>query len=180
MTGTGTETTALSGVLRLTWVTDQLKHVLEHSQTDEPAGTWTGLACPDHGLEVGAEADNAMLLRLVQGEIADLVWEAPADFTTEHGQLCLAAVTAYQAGQHDEGQRLWQQVQTLWSGAWSANHQTLELMQNAGLTRFSPDKPQRWMIASFEHHCGPHGMPHPHIHNIVVPALTTGPLQVSA
>ena len=40
----------LTGVLRLTWNTDQLAHVLEHSQTDEPTGTWTGLACPDHGL----------------------------------------------------------------------------------------------------------------------------------
>ena len=29
------------GVLRLTWVPDQLAHVLEHSQTDEPSGTWT-------------------------------------------------------------------------------------------------------------------------------------------
>ena len=31
----------LTGVLRLTWSTDQLAHVLEHSQTDEPTGTWT-------------------------------------------------------------------------------------------------------------------------------------------
>ena len=27
----------LTGVLRLTWNTDHLAHVLEHSQTDEPA-----------------------------------------------------------------------------------------------------------------------------------------------
>ena len=31
----------LTGVLRLTWMSDQLAHVLEHSQTDEPTGTWT-------------------------------------------------------------------------------------------------------------------------------------------
>ena len=31
----------LSGVLRLTWARDQLAHVLDHSQTDEPSGTWT-------------------------------------------------------------------------------------------------------------------------------------------
>ena len=60
---------------------------------------------------------------------------------------------------------------TLWSHAWSTNHQVLELMQKAGLTRFSPAKPQRWVIASFEHHTSPHGLPH-HIHNIVIPALT--------
>lgn len=47
-------------------------------------------------------------------------------------------------------------------------------MQNAGLTRFSPEKPQRWVIASFEHHTGAHGVGHPHIHNVVITALTTG------
>jgi len=180
MTGTGTQTTRLRGALRLTWVTDQLAHVLEHSQTDEPAGTWTGLTCPDHGQEIGADTDNATLQRLAQGQIADLIWEAPLDFTAEHGRLCRAAIMARQAGHHDEGERLWQQVQTLWSRAWSANHQTLRLIQNACLTRFSPDKPQRWVTASFEHHCGPHGAVHPHIHNVVVAALTIGPMQVSA
>jgi hypothetical protein len=29
------------GVLRLTWMSDHLAHVLERSQTDEPTGTWT-------------------------------------------------------------------------------------------------------------------------------------------
>ena len=89
MTGTGAEGTELGGILRLTWVTDHLSHVLDHSQSDEPSGTWTGLACPDHGLEIGADVDNATLQRLAQGDLADFVWEAPADFTTEHGQLIL-------------------------------------------------------------------------------------------
>ena len=30
----------LTGVLRLTWVQDNLAHVLEHSQADETSGTW--------------------------------------------------------------------------------------------------------------------------------------------
>jgi hypothetical protein len=30
----------LTGVLQLTWNTDHLAHVLDHSQTDEPTGTW--------------------------------------------------------------------------------------------------------------------------------------------
>ena len=34
----------LTGVLRLTWVHDNLAHVLEHCEADEPSGTWTGLA----------------------------------------------------------------------------------------------------------------------------------------
>ena len=45
-------------------------------------------------------------------------------------------------------------------------------MQNAGLTRFFPVKPQRWVVASFEHHCGPHGLSSPHVHNIVFLDLT--------
>ena len=174
MTNTATEGAGLGGVLRLTWVSDRLAHVLDHSQTDEPTGTWTGLACPDHGLALGADVDTATLQRLAaDGDIADLTWEAPADFTAGHGRLCLAAIQAYQAGERETGEQLWQQVQTLWSRAWSANHHTLMLMQAAGLTRFAPVKPQRWVIASFEHHCGPHGIPHPHIHNVVIPALTT-------
>jgi hypothetical protein len=165
----------LSGVLRLTWMSDHLAHVLKHSQSDEPAGTWTGLVCPDHGLALGTDVDNATLQRLsAHGDIADLIWEAPADLTAEHGQLCQTAIQAYQTGDRETGEELWQQAQALWSRAWSANYEALKLMQAAGLTRFAPVKPQRWVIASFEHHCGPHGIPHPHVHNIVITALTTG------
>ena len=106
------------------------------------------------------------------GEIADLIWEAPADLTAEHGQLFQAAIQAYHAGQREAAGQLWDKVQAVWSRAWAANLAALELMQNAGLTRFSPVKPQRWVVASFEHHCGPHGLPSPHIHNIVFSDLT--------
>ena len=41
MTDTSINGARLSGVLRLTWMSDHLTHVLEHSQTDEPTGTWT-------------------------------------------------------------------------------------------------------------------------------------------
>ena len=174
MPGSGTEGTKLGGALRLTWVTDHLAHVLEHSQSDEPTGTWTGLACPDHGLEIGTDVGNSTLLHLAHGDLADFVWEAPADFTADHGRLSLAAIRAYQDGEPDAGQQLWQQAATLWSRAWSANNQAIGLLQTTGLTRFSPDKPQRWVIASFEHHCSPHGVAHPHIHNIAVAALTVG------
>jgi len=175
MTGTGARGTETSGVMRLTWVTDHLAHVLEHSQSDEPSGTWTGLACPGHGLEIGTDVDNSTLQHLARGDLADFTWEAPADFTAEHAQLSLAAIRAHQDGEPEAGEQLWQHAQTLWSRAWSANHQALGLLQAAGLTRFSPVKPQRWVIASFEHHNGPHGVAHPHIHNIVIPALTTAP-----
>jgi hypothetical protein len=175
MTATGADGAEPGGVMRLTWVTDHLAHVLEHSQSDEPAGTWTGLACPSHGLEIGSDVDNATLQHLTQGDLADFTWGAPADFTAEHSQLSLAAIRAHQAGAPQAGERLWQQAQLLWSRAWSGNHQALGLLQAAGLTRFSPMKPQRWVIASFEHHSGPHGLPRPHIHNIVISALTNRP-----
>src|SRR5215469_17001664 len=172
MADTSIDGARLSGVLRLTWNADQLAHVLEHSQLDEPSGTWTGLACPDHGLEIGADVDNSTLLQLAYGDLADFIWQAPADFTADHSQLSLAAIRAHQDGELETGQRLWQQAQALWSQAWSANNQALALLQAAGLTRFSPNKPQRWVIASFEHHCSPHGMAYPHILNVVVAALT--------
>ena len=46
MTTTSITAPGLSGVLRMTWVHDDLAHVLEHADIDEPSGTWTGLACP--------------------------------------------------------------------------------------------------------------------------------------
>jgi hypothetical protein len=175
MADTSIDGAKLSGVLRLTWNADHLAHVLEHSHTDEPTGTWTGLACPDHGLALGTDVDTATLQRLcAEGDVADLIWEAPADLAAEHRQLLLAAIQAHQAGQRETGERLWQQARALWAQAWSANYEALKLLQAAGLTRFAPVKPQRWVIASFEHHCGPHGLPHPHVHNIVITALTTG------
>ena len=64
MTATGIPGAGPGGVLRLTWVRDRLAHVLEHCDTDEPSGTWTGLACPDHGLALGADVDTATLRQL--------------------------------------------------------------------------------------------------------------------
>jgi hypothetical protein len=101
MTVTGIPGAALGGVLRLTWVRDRLTHVLEHCDADEPSGTWTGLACPYHGLALGADADTAAVRQLsARGQLADMIWEAPADLTGEHGQLFRAAIQAYHAGQY--------------------------------------------------------------------------------
>ena len=119
--------------------------------------------------------DTATLQRpSARSELADLIWEASADLTTEHGQLFQAALQADNAGRPEAAGQLWQQVTAVWSRAWRANHTALELLQHAGLTRFSPVKPHRWVVASFEHHCGPHGLPAPHVHNIVLTDLTTG------
>ena len=130
-----------------------------------------GRACPDHGLAPGADVDNAVLRQLADGsEIADLIWEAPDELVAEHAQV----FRAYSTSDSERAEQLWEDLRAIWSHAWSANYAVLELMQGTGLTRFSPVKPQRWVVASFEHHTSPHGLPRPHVHNIVIGGLTTG------
>ena len=74
MTSTSITAPGLSGLLQMTWLQDDLAHVLEHADVDEPSGTWTGLACRDHELTLGGDVDNAKLRRLAtNGKIADLV-----------------------------------------------------------------------------------------------------------
>jgi hypothetical protein len=164
----------LTGVLRLTWVHDNLAHVLEHCEADEPSGTWTGLAGPGYELALGADVDNAMLREMAaRSELADLIWEAPDQFTADHAQVFRDAMHAHLAGDAERAGQLWENLQAIWSHAWSSNYAVLEFMQGAGLTRFSPVKPQHWVVASFEHHTSPHGLPRPHIHNIAITALTT-------
>ena len=175
MTSTSITAPGLSGVLRMTWVHDDRAHVLEHADVDEPSGTWTGLACRDRNLMLGGDVDHATLRRLAaDGKLANLVWEVPEDLATEHSQAFQSAMQTYHSGHSELAEQHWQEFRAIWSRAWAANYAALELLQNAGITTFSPVKPQRWVIASFEHHCGPHGLPHPHVHNIVLTRLTTG------
>ena len=144
MTATSIPGAGPSGVLRMTWVRDQLAHVLDHCETDEPSGTWTGLACPDHGLPLGADVDTTTLQRLSArgGEIADLIWEAPADLAAGHGQLFQAAIHAYNAGDSGRAQQLWDKAQAIWSQAWAANHAALELVSTP-ITPATPGGPRR-------------------------------------
>jgi hypothetical protein len=175
MTAIGITGMGLTGVMRMTWVQDDLAHVLDHAHTDETSGTWTGRACPGYGLVLSGDADGATLRRLAgRGEIADLTWEAPDDIAAGHAQVFRAAIAACQAAEPERAEELWEKVRAVWSRAWSANYAALEFLQDAGLSRFSLVKPRRGMAASFEHHTSPHGLPRPHIHNIVVAALTTG------
>ena len=48
-------------MLQMTWVRDQPAQVLDYRDTGEPSGTWTDLACPDHGLARGGDVDTATL-----------------------------------------------------------------------------------------------------------------------
>jgi hypothetical protein len=132
----------LTGVLRLTWVHDNLAHVQQHSQVDEPSGTWTGLACPGRGLPLGTDVDNAVLRDMAAGrELADLIWEAPDELAAGHAQAFNDAMHAHLAGEPERAGRLWENLQAIWSHAWSSNYAVLEFMQGTGLTRFAPVKP---------------------------------------
>jgi hypothetical protein len=142
----------LTGVLRITWVRGNLAHVLDHSHTDETSGTWTGLACPGQGLALGTDVDD----------------------TTDHAQVFQAAMRTHHAGDSQHAEQLWENLQAIWSQAWSANYAVLEFTQGTGLTLFAPVKPQHWVVASFEHHTSPHGLPRPHIHNVALTSLATG------
>ena len=169
MTAIAIDGMGLTGVLRITWVQDNLAHVVDHSHTDETSGTWTGLACAGHGLALGTDVDNAALRRFAAGSaIADLTWEAPDELIAEHAQVFQATMRAYHAGDSQHANQLWENLQAIWSRAWSANYAVLEFMQGTGLTRFAPVKPQQWVVASFEHHTSPHGRPRPHVHNNVL------------
>jgi hypothetical protein len=91
----------------MTWVQDRLAHILEHSDIDERSGTWTSLPCPDHGLAVGADAGTATCHGCrAAGQIADLVWHAPAA-TARHSQLFQAAIRAYEDGRAEAAERFW-------------------------------------------------------------------------
>ena len=108
MTTTSITAPGLSGVLRMTWVHDDLAHVLEHADVDEPSGTWTGLACREHELVLGCDVDNATLRGLAaDGKIADLLWEAPEELAAEHGQAFQAAMQAYHAGHSEMAEQHW-------------------------------------------------------------------------
>src|SRR6266487_3313562 len=99
----------LTGVLRITWVHDNLAHVLDHSHTDETSGTWTGLACPGHGLALGTDVDDATLWHLAAGsELADLTWEAPDELTADHAEVFQAAMRAHHAGNAELAEQLWE------------------------------------------------------------------------
>ena len=107
MTAIGISGLGLTGVIRMSWVHDHLAHVVDHSHTDETTGTWTGLACPAHGLSLGTDVDNALLRHLAaRGQIADLTWEAPDDITAGHGQAFQAAIRAYNAADTRRAEQL--------------------------------------------------------------------------
>jgi len=86
--------------------------------------------------------DNAVLRHLAaHGEIADLTWQPPDDITAEHGEVFQAAIQACNAADTERAGPRWEKVQAIWSQAWSANYAALQLLQDTGLTRFSPVKP---------------------------------------
>jgi hypothetical protein len=140
-------------------VHDDLAHVLEHTDVDEPSGTWIGLARRDHELALEGDVDNVTLRHLAaDGKIADLVWEAPEELAAEHLQAFQAAMQAYHAGDSESAEQHWQQLRAIWSRAWAADYAALELLlphlatatcvsssaaSNTGLAKDSPSRQTR-------------------------------------
>ena len=58
VTATGISSAGPGGVLRMTRVQPRPARVLELSDAGEPSGSWTGLACSDDGLPVGADVNT--------------------------------------------------------------------------------------------------------------------------
>ncbi len=163
MTVTGIPAAGPGGVLRLTWVRDRLAGVLEHCGTDDIRHLdRPGLrrSWPGRGRR-RRHRDRAAVVCPRPARRPDP--RSPAGLTAEHGQLFRAAIQAYHAGQAEAAGQLRDKARAVWARTWAANLAALGLMQVAGLTRFSPVKPQRWGAASFEHHGGPHGLLSPHI-----------------
>jgi hypothetical protein len=124
MTTIGIAGMGLTGVMRMTWIRDNLAHVLDHGHTDETSGTWTGLACSTRGLPPGSDVDDAVLSRLAgQSQIADLAWEAPVDLAAEHTQVFQSAIQAHNAADLERAEQLWRNLETIWSQAWSGTTQ---------------------------------------------------------
>lgn len=164
-----TAATDTAATMRLTHLRE-LAHVLS-APTAETSGTWTGLACPAHGLTVGSDVDPAVLRRLVIAARGaghgcyDFIWTASPDFAAVHGSAFVRALEAYEAGQGEDTSAF----EALWSVAWAGNWNALEAVQGSGIRSVASRDPHRFLIASYEHHTGPHSLAAPHVHNIVIP-----------
>ena len=72
MAGISIEGVGLGGVLRLTWVSDHLVHVLSTAGPTSLADTWSDLPCPDHGMTAWWRPGAGGQFRGWQSEICGL------------------------------------------------------------------------------------------------------------
>ena len=120
--------------------------------------------------------DTAPLRRLPdRGQLAGLVWEAPAEPAARHAQLFQAVIRAHEGGRAWAAERFWQQALTLWSQARAANCAALQTRPAHGRdqvlarsSRSAGPRPRPGTTAARD------GDPSPHVHNIVLMNLTTG------
>src|SRR6266536_1294775 len=97
-----------------------------------PAPAWPARPRADRGRRRG-HRDPAPTVG--PGQLAYLVWAAPADLAAWHAQLFQAAIRAYEDGRAEAAERFWLQARTLWSQTWAANCAAFGLVQYAGVTR---------------------------------------------
>ena len=175
MAGGRIEGAGLRGIMRLTWLRITWRTSWTTARPTSPPARGPGWPAKNHGLALGGDVDNATLRRLsTHGEIVDLIWEPRGELVAEHGQLLQAAIQAGQDGKPKTGRNCGSRSRR--SGRWPGQltmrrSNSCRTRASAGSRRSSPSAgwspPSSTTVAQ-------HGLPHPHVHNIVITALTTG------
>ena len=144
-----------------------ISHILQHASIDEPSGTWTGSACPQHGRPLGTDVDLADLgaMHRQSAGLADMTWYPEPAAADTYLRLLRdwAADGARQPHLHPFDWWVGR-VDVMWSYIWAANYRFItEIIEQPSESRGGAGL----LIASFEHNSSAHGRERPHIHNLV-------------
>lgn len=152
-----------------------VSHILEHTGIDEPAGTWTGSACPLHGRPLGsgvALADLGEMHRQSAG-LADATWY-PEPAAAEAYRMLLREWEADGAREpHHHPFEWWaERTRVMWSYIWDANYRYITgIIEQPAKSRGGAGL----LVASFEHNSSAHGRERPHVHNLIATRESANP-----
>jgi hypothetical protein len=158
---------AWPGEIQLNQKTD-IGHILHHTGTDEPSGTWTGGACPRHRRPLGSDVDLTDLgeMHRQSSGLADLTWY-PEAAAADVYRLLLREWSEDGARRPDNAHPFewWEdRVAAMWSYIWAANCRYVSEILEGPIRGRSGDG---LLVASFEHNSSAHGRERPHVHNLV-------------
>ena len=166
----------------MTSVQDQLTHILDYSDAGEPSGTWTGLACPNHGLPAGADVD-AVPLRQLPG----LPTGRPdlGDTPQPRRPAVPTAIRAFDGGRAEAASGLTAGPHSVVSGM-DGHPRRPGARPARGRDQVSWLEPQCWVMASSGRHFGPYGVRGPHVttrsyepnDRVLRPPIGTTPVRV--
>jgi hypothetical protein len=148
-------------------VNADISHILKHTGTGEPSGTWTGGACARHGRPVGSDVNLADLgeIHRQSGGLADMTWYPEAVTSDAYLRLLREWREDGKREPHQHPFGWWaQRSEAMWSYIWAANYQVVtEIIEKPVRDRGSDG----YLIASFEHNSSAHGLERPHVHNLM-------------